>query len=261
MRPFATAVALLAAPFVLAAHATLAPAAHAQHLLLDSLRPAAELAVTRADWGTVERAAERLRGAIASAPDDPWLHYDLAYLLHRRGSALIVADSVDRAEAPLTESERMAARAQELGAGASALALRGTVTGQLAGVRGALAAIRLGPRAFRQLDDAVAQAPADPRVALLNGITRLNAPRAFGGGPAKGEPELRRAIALFANDTARSPRPTWGAADAHIWLAIALHRQERVTEARAELERALALAPGHAWVTRDLLPALDRPAR
>lgn len=258
MKPFAVAFPALAAIALLAVRA---PAAPAQHPLLDSLRPAVELAVVRSDWPTVERAVARLRGAIAAAPRDPWLHYDLAYLLHRRGSALIVGDSVARAEAPLAESERMAARAQELGAGATALALRGTVNGQLAGVRGALSAMRLGPRAFRQLDEAVAQAPDDPRVALLNGITRLNAPRAFGGGPARGEPELRRAIALFALDTARSPRPTWGAADAHIWLAIALHRAGRVAEARAELERALVLAPGHAWVTRDLLPALDRPAR
>jgi hypothetical protein len=121
--------------------------------------------------------------------------------------------------------------------------------------------MRLGPRAFRQRDSAVALAPEDPRVALLNGITRLNAPRAFGGGPSRGEPELRRAITLFARDTSRSPRPVWGAVDAHIWRAIALHRAERVVEARAELERALALAPGHAWVAGTLLPALDRPAR
>lgn len=247
--------------FVVLAGLALATPAVAQHPLLDSLRPAVERAVIASDWASIERAATRLRAAIALAPRDPWLHYDLAYVLHRRGSALIVSDSVRAAEAPLAESERMASRAGQLGAGATALALRGTVNGQLAGVRGALAAMRLGPRAFRQLDSAVALAPDDPRVALLNGITRLNAPRAFGGGPSRGEPELRRAIALFARDSARSPLPGWGAVDAHIWRAIALHRAEHVAEARAELERALVLAPGHVWVTASLLPALGRPAR
>jgi tetratricopeptide (TPR) repeat protein len=86
----------------------------------------------------------------------------------------------------------------------------------------------------------------------------VNAPAFAGGGATRGEAELRRAVALFANDRSASPQPTWGRADAHIWLAVALEKQNKIPEARAELNRALELAPGHLWVTRELLPALDR---
>ena len=243
----------------------LAPApVPAQVALLDSLRPVVEAAVTDGDWAPVDSALRRLRAAVASlSARDPWTHYDLGYVLHRRASAFLLAKESDRAKPLLEESERALARAQALGGGASATALRGAVTGQLAGSGGMLNAMRMGPRSFRLLDEAVAAAPRDPRVALLNGMSRLNAPRAFGGGAAIGEPELRRAVALYAeerpHDGPSVGTPVWGRVDAHIWLGIALGQLGRRDEARAEFRRALALAPGHAWVTRELLPRLDAP--
>lgn len=249
------------AAIVLAALLWLAPAQlRAQVALTDSLRPLVESAVTRGEWAMVDAAVARLRTAVAGpgAPD-PWTHYDLGYVLHRRASAFLIAKQLDRAKPMLEEAERALARAQDLGGGASATALRGAVTGQLAGTGGVLNAMRMGPRSFKLLDEAIAAAPRDPRVALLNGMSRLNAPRAFGGGPAKGEPELRRAVALFASDQSVSGAPAWGRVDAHIWLGIALEQLGRRDEARAELLRALALAPGHVWVTRELLPKLDAP--
>lgn len=251
------------AAIIAAACFLLAPApVRAQVALLDSLRPAVESAVTRGDWVPVDAAVVRLRAAAAGpGARDPWTHYDLGYVLHRRASAFMVAEQTDRAKPLLEESERVLARAQELGGGATATALRGAVTGQLAGTGGVFNAMRMGPRSFKLLDEAVAAAPRDPRVALLNGMSRLNAPRAFGGGPAKAEPELRRALALFVDDKVDDKptggTPTWGRVDAHIWLGIALDQLGRRDEARAELQRALVLAPGHAWVTRELLPKLD----
>lgn len=228
--------------------------------LLDSLRPSIERALAAADWPLLDRATARLRIAIATntGKTDAWLHYDLAYALHRRASAMVVEERPKEARTLLEESQRTAARARELGAGTHALALEGAVTGQLAGVSGTFAAMRFGPRSFRLLDEAIEQAPTDPRVALLNGISRLNAPRAFGGGAAKGEPELRRALKLYETDRNVSPLPVWGRADAHIWLGIALDQQGKPAEARAEFQRALELAPGHRWITDALLPGLDR---
>jgi tetratricopeptide (TPR) repeat protein len=207
----------------------------AQPALLDSLRPRIEATVVSGEYTALDPIIARLRTATRGpAARDPWTHYDLGYALHRRASAMLLGDQRAKAKPLLEEAEKALAKSQELGGG-----------------------MRMGPRAFKQLDEALVGAPQDPRVALLNGLTRLNAPRPFGGGPAKAEPELRRALALFAQDAAKGPAPVWGKVDAHIWLAIALDQLDRRTEARAELQKALALAPGHAWVVKELLPKLD----
>lgn len=230
----------------------------AQQPSRDSVRAQIERAVISADWASLDRSATQLRSAVAASPRDAWLQYDLAYALHRRASGLIVEDKAEQAKAILEEAVRVAARARELGAGAQAQALEGAVTGQLAGASGGFALMRLGRASFRLLDEAVAAAPNDARVALLNGISRVNAPAFAGGGPQRGEAELRHAVQLYASDRAAAPEPTWGRADAHIWLAIALEKQGKLPEAQAELTRALALAPGHRWILETLQPALAR---
>lgn len=226
----------------------------------DSARAVLERAVIAADWNTVEHTVAQWRVATQSAEgrSDAWLHYDFAYALHRKASALIVDDKTSQAEAILAEAVAAAARARELGGGAQAQALEGALTGQLAGATGGFSMMRLGRRSFALLDAAVATAPEDPRVALLNGMTRLNAPAFVGGGAVRGEAELRRALRLYANDRATSPQPVWGRADAHIWLAIALHKQDKRPEARAELARALELAPGHRWIVQTLQPTMAK---
>lgn len=232
----------------------------AQQINRDSVRTAIERAMTASDWAAIDGAIAALRSATQAAAgrNDAWLHYDLAYALHRRASGIIVEDRASAAKGLLEEAVTAAGRSRMLGGGAAAQALEGGVTGQLAGAAGGLAMMRHGRNSLRLLDEAVAAAPNDPRVALLNGITRVNAPAFAGGGAARGEAELRRAVTRFSNDRSASPQPTWGRVDAHIWLAIALEKQDKIAEARAELNRALQLAPGHLWVTRELLPALDR---
>lgn len=239
----------------------LTPLQAATNALLDTLRPRLETAVRTSDWAAMDAVIARLREVTRSAPRVAAFQYDLGYALHRRASVLIVTDRAKEAKPLLEEAERALKTAVELGGIEGALALRGGVTGQLAGVGGALGAVRYGPRALRQLDEAVEQAPWDPRAALLNGITRLNAPRAVGGGVAKGEAELRRAIRLFESDNARTPQPTWGHADAWIWLAIALDKQDNPGLGLEALERALALAPGHDWIVKELRPKLEDRAR
>ena len=245
---------------LLAAAVFAATSVSAQTTSRDSARAGLERAVIAADWNTVERTAAQWRVATQSAAgrSDAWLHYDFAYALHRKASALIIEDKAKQAEAMLAEAVAAATRSRELGGGAQAQALEGALTGQLAGATGGFSMMRLGRRSFALLDAAVAAAPDDPRVALLNGITRLNAPSFVGGGPVRGEAELRRALRLYAADRATAPQPVWGRADAHIWLAIALQKQDKLPEARAELARALELAPGHRWVTQSLQPAMAK---
>jgi Flp pilus assembly protein TadD len=227
---------------------------------IDSLRTVLERSIVRGDMAALDSVIARLRDEARETPENVTVQYDLGYALHRRAGAITEAGRDGKAQPLLEEAERALARAVSLGGGGSALALRGTVTGQLAQVSGAFRAMRLGPRAFKQLDEAKELAPDDPRIALLNGMVRLRAPRAFGGGTERAEREFRRAVLLFESDGARSPAPTWGRVDAHIWLGIALAKLGRRDEARAEYAKALAMAPGHAWVTTTLLPKVAERA-
>jgi len=243
-----------------APRATDAQTAPATLVVLDSLRPQIETAVASGDWPTLDLIAVRLRAMSVSAAgrNDPWVHYDLAYALHRRLSGLIAEQKNAQAKVLAEEALRVAERATVLGARAHAQALEGALAGQMAAVGGGLAPVRFGPRALRELDQASAAAPNDPRVALFSGMTRLRAPSMFGGGPPRAEAELRKAIRLFATDRTVSPLPSWGRTDAHIWLGLALQAQSKKTEARAEFQRALALTPGHRWILETLIPELER---
>lgn len=229
-------------------------------VVLDSLRPQIEVALVRGDWPSLDRIAARLRTIVATPAgrNEAWTHYDLAYTLHRRVSGLIAEKNNARAKALVEEALSAAERARTLGAGAHARALQGALSGQMAAVGGGLSPMRFGPRALSQLDEAIEAAPNDPRVALLNGMTRLNAPSVFGGGPPRAEAELRKAVRLFATDRNVSPLPNWGRTDAHIWLALALQAQNKKAEARVEFDRALAITPGHRWILETLIPELER---
>lgn len=261
MRSLVGVAALAAAMVVTAPHHAGAQATPpAAVALLDSVRPQIESALVRGEWATLDRLAARLRVASATAAGrtDPWVHYDLAYALHRRVSGLIAEKNNARAKPLVEEALRAADRARTLGAGAHARGLQGALSGQMAAVGGGLSPMRFGPRALSQLDEAIEAAPNDPRVALLNGMTRLNAPAVFGGGPPRAEAELRKAVRLFATDRNATPLPSWGRTDAHIWLGLALQAQGKKAEARAEFDRALALTPGHRWILETLIPELER---
>jgi tetratricopeptide (TPR) repeat protein len=228
---------------------------------IDSLRTAVQSAVAQGAWTRLEAAIDALRAAALEAPDNLVVQYDLGHALHRRASAYLREKRHEEARPLLEEADRALTRAITLGGGGGAMALRAMVTHQRAAVGGTVEAMRLEPRVFRQLDTALTLAPQDPRVALLNGMARLHAPRAFDGGPATAEREFRRALLLFEADTANGFAPRWGRTEAWIWLGIALEEQDRRDEARNAYESALAVAPGHAWVTTTLLPHLDATAR
>jgi hypothetical protein len=127
--------------------------------------------------------------------------------------------------------------------------------------RSPLKAIVLGSRISGILDRASAVDPNNPRVALQAGISAFHTPAAFGGGSSKAERLLRRSLELFAQEPLDCPWPNWGRVDAHAWLGQILARKGDSAGARAEYDRALAVAPNAGWVKHVLMPALERGAR
>lgn len=202
--------------------------------------------------------ADLLRRASALAVRDraPLLQYAIAYTAWRMASlsrvagnerAAVLDDGVARLQAVMDANPR----------DAEALALLGGLYGLQIG-RSPLKAIVLGSRVAGTLERAAELAPSNPRVALQEGISAFHTPAAFGGGTNKAEQLLRRSLELFAQEPTDHPWPNWGRVDAHTWLGQVLARKGDRAGARAEYDKALALAPNSGWVKHVLLPALER---
>lgn len=140
------------------------------------------------------------------------------------------------------------------------LALVGTIYGQQAG-RSMMRAIVLGPRSMGALERAAEVESANPRVLLLQGMTALHTPSAFGGSRDKAEHLLRRSLDEFSREPRTKAWPNWGRFDAHAWLGQVLRRKGDLDGARAEYQKALAIAPESPWLRTVLLPALERASK
>lgn len=138
------------------------------------------------------------------------------------------------------------------------LALFGSVLGDR--ISGPIAAMRLGSRAGKSLDQAYELAPENPRVALQRGVGYFFTPKSFGGGIEKAEAELTRAVELFAEQPADAPWPNWGSAESFARLGQVKAKQGDAAAARDYYEQALAVAPNFSWVSEELLPELETVA-
>jgi tetratricopeptide (TPR) repeat protein len=130
--------------------------------------------------------------------------------------------------------------------------------GSLAG-GGVMAGMRNGPKANDAEDLAKQLGPQNPRVLMLAAVSAFYKPAAFGGGKDKARTALTKALAAFARDQVDPPLPSWGHAEAYAWLGQFEAAEGNRDAARRAYQRALELAPGYTWVSRVLLPALDRP--
>lgn len=200
---------------------------------------------------------------LAAAPDDAIaLHYR-GFVLYRKAS-ILVASKGDRTltRSLFEEAGRALERSDATLRWPETRALRSAVVGQLIGFSGALGPMRLGPRAARLLDEAVALGPDNPRVWMLRGVSAMFKPRLFGGGLGKAERDLLRALELFTRDVPQSPAaPWWGHAETYGWLGQVYVRQGKVALARDAYARALMIEPANAWVRDHLMPALDTVSR
>jgi tetratricopeptide (TPR) repeat protein len=143
---------------------------------------------------------------------------------------------------------------------AEALALVGAIYGQQAG-RSMMRAVVLGPRSMGALERAAEVEAANPRVLLLHGINILHTPSAFGGSRDTAASLLRRSLDEFSRESRTKAWPNWGRFDAHAWLGQVLRRKGDMDGARAEYQKALAIAPDSPWLRRVLLPALERTSK
>ena len=189
-----------------------------------------------------------------SLPADRQRGYLWAYTGWRVAQALEGEDKKRRKKLLKALQKGLEKYLQENPNHAEAMALLGSVLGDR--ISGPLSAMRLGGRASELLEKANELAPTNPRVALQRGVGFFFTPKAFGGGVEKAETELKRAIDLY-EQAGNEPWPDWGYPDALARLGEVYAKQNKPDVAREMYQRALAQEPEYAWVTGELLPALE----
>ncbi|HEX4931681.1 MAG TPA: tetratricopeptide repeat protein, partial [Gemmatimonadaceae bacterium] len=230
-------------------------------LPFDSLRASVDRALVTSRAADYERALSLVDAALARRPDDAVLLHYRGFLLYREGSFLTATGrDAKRARARFEDAERTLERSAAALPWPETMALQSAVVGQLIGLGGPLAGMRLGAKANRLLEAALAAGPDNPRVWMLKGVSDLYRPKLLGGSTAKAEASLRKALALFVKDAPAPPAPWWGHAETYGWLGQVYVKEGRLDEARAAYAKALDLQPGNAWVLEFLLPAV-RDAR
>jgi tetratricopeptide (TPR) repeat protein len=211
-----------------------------------SFNPQLESAVIAADLRTVELIHQQSD----LDADDPDV-YGWAYSGWRVSQLLPKTRKRERDKLLKLLQRQLQAWLAEQQGHAEAHALLGSILGDRIG--GPLSAMRLGGKASEALERAFLLAPNNPRVALQRGVGFFFTPKAFGGGKAKAEVELRRARALFeANQEAQG----WGYMDTLARLGEVLAAQDKFAEAGEVYQGALQQQPDFVWVRDRLLPEL-----
>jgi tetratricopeptide (TPR) repeat protein len=228
----------------------------------DSASREIEAANVAGDLNRLTNAAAMVDRVLIATPNDPLLLYYRSLALYRSASMYTGLKRNDEAKRALDEADLLLEQATARVPSADALALRGSVIGLMIGLSGnPLSGMTLGPKASGLVDRALEVDPKNPRVWLIRGMSAMFTPKMFGGGTDKAERDLQKAIELFEAERPVAPAPSWGRADAYVWLGQALQKDEKLDEARAAYQKALAIQPGYQWVQRVLLPSLDSSAK
>jgi tetratricopeptide (TPR) repeat protein len=231
----------------------------AQSAQLSGTAKWADSAAREIDRATIAGNLDRLRQArslldraLAAYPNDALLlHYEGYELYRESGLPLVAATARTKLEQSLTAQSLIAQQIPETHA------LLASVMGRLIAADRSTAPT-LGPLIQKHMAAALASGPANPRVWLLHGIQSFYTDPQWGGGLPVAETQFNRAIELFATDNPVPPAPSWGRAEAYVWLGQVLQREKRPTEARAAYDKALSLERDYPWVTYSLLPSLGR---
>ena len=196
-------------------------------------------AVERASTHDDLAALQTERSAIVTA-DSPYL---AALADYRIGIAQSVRADEKGAKAALeSASDILESLVAERPGDAEAWALLANAYGMRMGLS-PFSAMKLSGKAKRARKQALALAPNNPRVLLMEGIALHNTPSMWGGSKTGAIEVLGRAIDAF--DTAA--KPGWGHAEALVWRGLSYADTGDAAAAEGDFTRAVELEPDYAW--------------
>lgn len=176
------------------------------------------------------------------------------YLDWRLGGLLLGLGETKAADKALKRGQQTLTALTEREPSAEGYALLSGVIGMRIGISPMTRGMFMGRKVDRAADRAMELAPDNPRVLLIEGIARLNAPAMFGG--SVDEALARFTAALEAVREHGTGRYDWGEADILVWRGLAHRRNDDLGAARTDLDEAIAIAPDYSWA-RSLRARLD----
>lgn len=191
-------------------------------------------------------------------------HYYIGYVDYRLGT-LSMQQQPEKAAAYLDDGITHLEAAVALDAKfAEALALLASCYGQAIGVAperdmSSGLAISYGMNAQTLMAAALKQAPDNPRVLLLDGLSLYFTPPGFGGSKERALQRFETAARRFETFKPQDARqPQWGAAEVYAWIGLARQEKGELELARDAFKKALARHPEFRWVKFQLLPAVEK---
>lgn len=104
--------------------------------------------------------------------------------------------------------------------------------------------------------------PTNPRFYLVQGIATFYTPAAFGGGVDKATPMLEKSVELFSLiKNSDETLPDWGNSGAYGYLALCQLDAGKLAEAKANMDKGLALDPDSKFLTGYVKKEYDEKAK
>jgi len=246
------------------------PALAADAAAVAAAKSALTTAVNAGDVRAIVAARGAFAALAAAEPTVPAFEYWTA-LAAWRAVPMMTADDAQKEQAKKLCKDAIDRCARVLKAEpkhADAMALRAGLQGLWLSFDPA-AMMTLGMEMEQSFARARELAPANPRVAFLDGLNTLHKPAFVGGGADKARDKFDAAIALFekaapgiaAAAATRAGDPAaldWGHDDACVWAGRAAMKEKQYAAAKAYYERALAANPANGWVRTQLLPQAEK---
>jgi tetratricopeptide (TPR) repeat protein len=201
---------------------------------------ALETARDQQDRATLEKMVAEYSAAAAQTPKNADAQYRLA--LAASYLAEVSIEQHDRkqgrqaAEQGIKAAEKAISLKPEVAEYYRVLA---TLCGQA--VTDVLSGLSYGPRARDAVDKAVEKAPKSSSVYVARGVGSYYLPSQLGGGAKQAIADFQKAIELDARN-----------AEAYLWLALSLRKENRNAEARQAFAKSLELNPNRIWAKEQL---------
>lgn len=193
------------------------------------------------DRASLEKLVDESAAAVAKSPNDDQAQYRLAVASSYLAEVALEQGDKKFAQQAAERGVKAAEQAVALKSGvAEYYRILGTLCGQVVPAN-VLTGLGYAKRAREAIDKAVALDPKSSMAYMARGVGNYYIPPAFGGGPDLAIADFRKALDLDPKN-----------ADAWLWLALGLRKENKNAEARQALSKSLEFNPRRVWAKAQL---------